>query len=168
MCLIHHCNTTKSFHCLLTVYYFFRHLPKSQKRGVTTSLIISLFFVSHEITALCSICCEFPSGTCQLLFINECLISAVDKLNNLDKKQKTFRIYISFYIGYHLIIHFFFCTFVYYPVGTIAENVFLTIWHCILSTELTKDTLLQTVFWRFSPLGKSFRISREISYFVLI
>jgi len=27
----------------------------------------------------------------------------------------------------------------------------LTIWHCILSAELT---LLQTVFWRFCPLGK--------------
>jgi len=37
-------------------------------------------------------------------------------------------------------------------VGKIAEkavcgSVFLTIWHCNLSAELTKNALLQTVFW---------------------
>jgi len=29
----------------------------------------------------------------------------------------------------------------------------LTTWHCILSAELTEKALLQTVFWRFCPLG---------------
>jgi len=39
--------------------------------------------------------------------------------------------------------------FIKFPVGEIAENVvcrriFLTIWHCILSVELSKNALLQT------------------------
>jgi len=29
----------------------------------------------------------------------------------------------------------------------------LTTWHCILSAKLTKDALLQTVFWQFCSLG---------------
>jgi len=47
-----------------------------------------------------------------------------------------------------------------FPVGKIAEkavcrSVFLTIWYCILSVELTKNAHLQTVFcffWWFCPL----------------
>jgi len=40
-------------------------------------------------------------------------------------------------------------------VGKIAEkvvrrSVLLTTWHCILRAKLTKNALLQTVFWRFS------------------
>jgi len=35
---------------------------------------------------------------------------------------------------------------------TVCRSVFLKISHCILSAELTKNALLQTVFWRFCPL----------------
>jgi len=45
-----------------------------------------------------------------------------------------------------------------FPVGKIAEkavckSVFLTIWHCILSAELTKHALLQTAFSAILPTG---------------
>jgi len=45
-----------------------------------------------------------------------------------------------------------------FPVGKVADkavcrSVFLTIWHCILNVELTKNALLQTDLWRFCPLG---------------
>jgi len=48
----------------------------------------------------------------------------------------------------------------FHPVGKIAEkavcgSVFLPIWHCILSDELTQNALLQTPFWRFCPLGNN-------------
>jgi len=42
------------------------------------------------------------------------------------------------------------------PVGKIAEKTVCksVTWHCILSAELTKNALFQTVFfWRFCPLG---------------
>jgi len=45
-----------------------------------------------------------------------------------------------------------------YPVDNIAEkavcrSVFLTIWHCNLSAELTKTLSFRRLFWRFYPLG---------------
>jgi len=36
-----------------------------------------------------------------------------------------------------------------------VRSVFLTIWHCTLSAALTKNALLETVFWRFCALGSS-------------
>jgi len=47
---------------------------------------------------------------------------------------------------------------IYFPVGKIAEkavyrSVFLTIWHCILSAELTKTHSFRLFFCRFCPLG---------------
>jgi len=57
-------------------------------------------------------------------------------------------------------------------VGEIADkavrrSVFLTIWHCVLSAELTKNALLQTVlFWRFCPLG--FVVNNFVSSLVSI
>jgi len=47
----------------------------------------------------------------------------------------------------------------YIPVDKITEkqsvSVFLTTWHCILSTKLTKNALLQTVFLAILPIGIS-------------
>jgi len=45
-----------------------------------------------------------------------------------------------------------------FPVGKIAEkavckSVFLTIWHCNVSAELTKNALIHTVFLVFLPTG---------------
>jgi len=43
------------------------------------------------------------------------------------------------------------------PEKAVYRSAFLTTWHCILSTELTKKALLQTIFWGFCPLGSGFK-----------
>jgi len=40
------------------------------------------------------------------------------------------------------------------PKKTVCRSVFLATWHCILSAEMTKNALLQTIFWGFFPTGQ--------------